>query len=183
MEEDNVYSGITDFCAVDIRHDVQEMDEANLVGGGMKLLPYLGALIIGAGVFMLFKDKAPPTPDPTPVDVYPAPSLTLQSAVATVKAFHGKPKADTFALFLWHFADVLERDAETQIVKTVGQFQSGFHRADQLMFQRTDMVGALPGLSAAVSRVLVSELGREDLALDRGKAVATLRAMAWALGG
>ena len=154
----------------------------------MKLLPYLGALIIGAGVFMFVKDKLPdpkppdPKPQPTPDFVYPEPPMSLQAQVVNVKAYRGKPKTDTVAKFLWDFADVIERDANT-IVKTVGQFQSGFHRADQLMFQRTDMVGALPGLSAAMSGVLTFELGREDVALDYTKAANALKAMAWALGG
>lgn len=146
----------------------------------MKPSTLIALALVGLALW-LNKGKLVPdvTPDVKPIPVV-VPAADLQALVAAVKAFAGQKHAATAAQFYRDFADVLSRDTSPL---TLGQFRNAHAKAQTLAFQRTEIVGAMPGLSAAIDGVLASSLGKEDVALPRQKAVDTLNAIAWALGG
>lgn len=146
----------------------------------MKSSNLIALVLVGLGLLLANKDKLPLPGPITPPAPIVAPAADLQAVVAPVKAFAEQKQAKVAAQFYRDFADVLNRDTSAL---TIGQFRNAHAKAQTLAFQRTEIVGAMPGLSAAIDAVLAQSLGKEDVALPRQKAVDTLNAIAWALGG
>jgi hypothetical protein len=146
----------------------------------VKLSTVIALALLAFAAWRYF-DKRPDNPDVPPVV---APSMEWQAKVSGIKSLAAtKPDAAKLAgHFYRDFADVISRDAGG-IVKTTGVFRTGHQKAQALFFERTPMMGSLPGFSAEFNRVALEALGKEDGALDKTKCVEMLSAVAWALGG
>lgn len=135
------------------------------------------------GAVLLLSQLSGPTP---PAPAAGAPSAELQAAVGPVKALTaGKPDAGrALAPFYRAAADVVRRDSSE--IGSTGAFRSAKIRADVLYLQKTPLVGSLPGVGAAVDKVLIDAVGLEDRPLDpatRTKLADALDAISWALEG
>ena len=146
----------------------------------MKFDPKTVAIVLLLIAGLLGTKKSNPTPSPKPDD-WPTPSIELQKAVEKVKAFRGKKNADAVAWYYHDLAWAVNRDKD--VIKTTSQFRS-LHQRSQVMFaEGTDIAGSLPGLSVEIDIVLMQQLGKDDVTLNRSKTVEVLDAIAWALQG
>lgn len=130
-----------------------------------------------------------PTPIPTPVPVpipvptpTPAPAADLQAAVQGIReaAARNPANAQIAGRAFSDFATVLERSPAK--LTTQGQFRTALRSFEETAFLNTPIAGTL-GLSAPMNSALVAVFGAADGPLDHARAVAFVRAIAWALGG
>ena len=143
------------------------------------------ALILVGAAAAVWPRVAPSPPAPTPVPERP--SDALAAAVAPVAAILKGHVEDgrRLAGFYASLADVVARD-EGKVLQTTAHLRELNRRAGLLAFQRTGVSGKHPGLAEAIDKVLVDEVGLENVALDaakRKRAVDALKALAWACGG
>lgn len=128
-------------------------------------------------------EPTPPKPEPEPepppkppAPVYPTPTADLQAACAELLVVAKKDPATAAKLAeaFNDFAAVLE---VTPKIDTVAKFRTAmqaFGKSLQL---------SIPGLAAALEAAEDAYIGKVDSKLHPTKAVALLRAFAWALGG
>lgn len=130
-----------------------------------------------------------PTPTPTPIPIpipvptpTPAPAADLQAAVAGIRtaATRNPANAAVAGRAFADFATVLER-SPTKLTSQ-GQFRAALRSFEETAFLNTPIAGTL-GLSAPLNSALVAIFGAADGPLDHARAVAFVRAIAWALGG
>jgi len=130
-------------------------------------------------------------PDPQPAVVpdtevvLDEPSEELKELVLPIRGvITDKKDAIKTANFFLAFADVVSRDKD--VITSTSTLREGFVRAEKLMLQGTEMVGKYPGFGLKKDAILAEAIGLDKVELDdekRARAVAVLRAIAWAVGG
>ena len=150
----------------------------------MKPSTLIALLLIVVGAAAYWNNWTPrPQPQPTPE----RPSAALVAAVQPVIAILKNHREDGLRLSAFYaaVADVLTRD-QGEVIKTTLQLRELHRRAGLLAFQRTEIVGKYPGLSDAIDKVLVDQVGLDNVTMDsahRAKAIDAFKALAWACGG
>lgn len=120
-----------------------------------------------------------PTPIPTPI---PVPAADLQAAVADIRATASRnpTAAAQAAQAFMSYAKVLENSPGT--ADTNAKFRTGLQNFEKTAFTNTPLAGSL-GLSVPMNKALKAVFGDVDGPIDQARAVAFVRAIAWALSG
>jgi len=113
-----------------------------------------------------------------PVPPVPAPSKRLQDLVDPIRNLKiGVLDTGNLIEFYTDFATVVRNDS-TEISDT-GKFRNIYTKAGTLMFKETGIQGKYAGMAEIVDGIISDELGLAVTSLDRDKAEALLRAIAW----
>ena len=127
-------------------------------------------------------------PDPQPqviLNPVDAPAEELKALVLPLRGvIVDREDAVKTSHFFLAFADVVARDKE--VITSTAILREGFIRAEKLMLQETELVGKYPGFGLKKDAIIAEAIGLDNVELTtekRAKAVAVLRAIAWAVGG
>lgn len=140
------------------------------------------AAFFGDNILNTIKNLPHNVPTPAPVvnvDVV-EPSIEYKGAVKDIVATDIDPKdASMISCFFLEVADVVKNDVA--FIKTTGQFREFNSVAGGLNFN-TALKNKYENLGEAIDAVIVSSIGKEDVALDntkRNNLVKSLQAIAW----
>lgn len=157
----------------------------------MKHLHLIALMLLSSGCIYPVPGTVSSDPDPQPAVVpdtevvLDEPSEELKELVLPIRGvITDKKDAIKTANFFLAFADVVSRDKD--VITSTSTLREGFVRAEKLMLQGTEMVGKYPGFGLKKDAILAEAIGLDKVELDdekRARAVAVLRAIAWAVGG
>lgn len=132
----------------------------------------------------------PPTPRPTPtppapkpvIPSVPAPSADLQSTLAPVKAaIQAAPPAKVAQLQAM-FMDLYNVFKGGCVPSTTGGFETSLVQFINSAATSAGLAGAFPGFSAALDKAVDQHFGKEDVSLEKDKAVEFAAALVWCCG-